>query len=78
VGSLEGNARPGTIVFIPRDTWVAVQHTEKKPLSLLFAFNAPGFDRYMRCESAPFGERPRLMTAEEDQRCQNLGDVQYR
>jgi mannose-6-phosphate isomerase-like protein (cupin superfamily) len=78
VGSLEGDARPGTIVFIPRDTWVSVQPTVKKPLSLLFAFNAPGFDRYMRCESGLLGERSRPVTTEEDQRCQKLGDVQYR
>jgi len=38
VGSLEGDARPGTIVFIPRDTWVSVQPAGKKPLALLFAF----------------------------------------
>lgn len=78
VGSLDGDARPGTIVFIPRDTWVSVQPTVKKPLSLLFAFNAPGFDRYMRCESVLLGERSRPVTAEEDQRCQRVGDVRYR
>jgi len=78
VGSLEGDAGPGAIVFIPRDTWVSVRHTAKKPLSLLFAFNAPGFDRYMRCESSPLGERARLVTPQEDQRCQKAGDVQYR
>jgi len=78
VGSLEGDARPGTLVFIPRDTWVSVQPTVKKPLSLLFAFNAPGFDRYMRCESVLLGERSRPVTPEEDQRCQKIGDVQYR
>lgn len=78
VGSLEGDARPGTIVFIPRDTWVSVQPTVKKPLSLLFAFNAPGFDRYMRCESVLVGERSRPVTTDEDRRCQKVGDVQYR
>jgi uncharacterized RmlC-like cupin family protein len=77
VGSLEGDARSGAIVFIPRDTWVSVQPTIKKPLSLLFAFNAPGFDRYMRCESVLLGERSQPVTTEEDQRCQKVGDVQY-
>lgn len=78
VGSLEGDARPGTIVFIPRDTWVSVQPAAKQPLSLLFAFNAPGFDRYMRCESTLLGQRSRPVSTEEDQRCQKAGDVQYR
>jgi mannose-6-phosphate isomerase-like protein (cupin superfamily) len=78
VGSLEGDARPGAIVFIPRTTWVSVQPTGKAPISLLFAFNAPGFDNYMRCESVPSGQRAQPVTVEEDKRCTKVGDVQYR
>jgi mannose-6-phosphate isomerase-like protein (cupin superfamily) len=78
VGSLTGDAGPGAIVFIPRNTWVSLQPNGKAPISLVFAFNAPGFDRYMRCESVPVGEHPQLVTVQEDQRCQKLGDVQYR
>jgi mannose-6-phosphate isomerase-like protein (cupin superfamily) len=78
VGSVVGDAHPGSIVFIPRNTWVSMEPAGKAPISLVFAFNAPGFDRYMRCESVPVGERPQMMTVREDQRCQKLGDVQYR
>jgi mannose-6-phosphate isomerase-like protein (cupin superfamily) len=78
VGSLVGDAGPGAMVFIPRNTWVSLQPNGKAPISLVFAFNAPGFDRYMRCESVPFGTHPQLVTVQEDQRCQRLGDVQYR
>jgi uncharacterized RmlC-like cupin family protein len=78
VGSLTGDAGPGAVVFIPRNTWVSLQPNGKAPISLVFAFNAPGFDRYMRCESVPLGERPQLVTVQEDQRCQKRGDVQYR
>jgi mannose-6-phosphate isomerase-like protein (cupin superfamily) len=78
VGSLAGNAGPGAIVFIPRDTWVSIQPISRTPISLVFAFNTPGFDRYMRCESVPLGKRAQLVTVEEDQRCMKLGDVQYR
>ena len=41
VGSLEGDAQAGAIVFVPRDTWVSVRNIGKKPIALLFAFNAP-------------------------------------
>jgi mannose-6-phosphate isomerase-like protein (cupin superfamily) len=78
VGSLVGDARPGAIVFIPRNTWVSVQPNGKTPISLLFAFDAPGFDRYMRCEAVPSGQPAQLVTVEEDQRCTKEGDVQYR
>ncbi len=77
VGSLVGDARPGATVFIPRDTWVSVQPNGKAPISLVFAFNAPGFDRYMRCEAVPVGQRSQPVTVEEDQRCMKAGDVQY-
>ncbi len=78
VGSIVGDAHPGAIVFIPRDTWVSVQPNGKTPISLLFAFNAPGFDRYMRCEAVPLGQRSQPVTAQEDQSCTKAGDVQYR
>ena len=78
IGSFKGDARPGAIVFIPRDTWVTVQPIGKAPISLVFAFNAPGFDRYMRCESVPVGQIPKPLSVEEDRHCMKLGDVQYR
>lgn len=78
VGAVDGDAHAGTIVFIPRDTWVSIQSAGKMPISLLFAFNTPGFDRYMRCESVPLGQHPRPVSVAEDQRCSKLGDVQYR
>jgi quercetin dioxygenase-like cupin family protein len=78
VGSLMGDAGPGATVFIPRNTWVSLQPDGKTPISLVFAFNAPGFDSYMRCESVPLGERSQRVTVAEDQRCQKQGDVQYR
>jgi mannose-6-phosphate isomerase-like protein (cupin superfamily) len=78
IGSLEGDVHPGAIVFIPRNTWVTLQPNGTTPISLVFSFNAPGFDDYMRCESVPLGQRPFLVTAEEDQRCMKAGDVQYR
>lgn len=78
VGALEGDARAGGIVFIPRNTWVSLRNVGKTPISMLFAFNAPRFDRYMRCESVPAGKRPTTMTDSEDRICMRLGDVQYR
>lgn len=78
VGSLAGDARAGGIVFVPRNTWVSIRNIGKTPIALLFAFNAPGFDRYMRCESVRAGKQPTTMTDAEDRVCTRLGDVQYR
>jgi mannose-6-phosphate isomerase-like protein (cupin superfamily) len=78
VGSLQGKADAGTLVFIPRNTWVSVNNIGKTPVLLLFEFNAPGFDRYMRCESVPAGEPALPVGPSEDKRCAQLGDVEYR
>ena len=78
VGSLQGDADAGTLVFIPRNTWVSVKNVGKTPVSLLFEFNAAGFDRYMRCESVSAGEPAPPVDPSEDKRCAQLGDVEYR
>lgn len=78
LGSLQGNAGAGTLVFIPRNTWVSVNNVGKTPVLLLFEFNAPGFDRYMRCESVRAGELAVPVGPSEDKRCAQLGDVEYR
>lgn len=78
VGTLEGDAHAGAIVFIPRNTWVTVKNSGATPIALLFGFNAPGFDRYLRCRSVPKGQIITRMTPEEVAHCRQIGDVQYR
>jgi len=78
VGDLEGVAHAGAIVFIPRDTWVSLKNIGSVTIALRAGFDAPGFDRFMRCESVPAGQHATLLTAQEDRRCQRLGDVEYR
>jgi hypothetical protein len=71
-----GDARLGSVVFIPRDNWVTLQPIGKTPVSLIFAFNAPSFDRYMRCESVPLGRRPQLATQDQKARPNREGHKQ--
>ena len=78
VGSLDKVARTGSIVFIPRNTWISLKNIGSTPISLLFGFNAPGFDAFMRCESVPLGKPAPPMSETEDAHCIKLGDVQYR
>lgn len=78
VGNLQGDAHAGTMVFIPRDTWVSVKNIGTAAVALRAGFNAPGFDRFMRCESVAAGQSPTLMSPQEDRRCQKLGDIEYR
>ena len=78
LGSLDQIAPAGSMVFIPRNTWVSLKNVGPTPISLLYGFNAPGFDTFMRCESVPFGKPARPLSEAEDAHCIKLGDVQYR
>ena len=78
VGTLEGDAHAGGMVFIPRNTWVDVRNVGTRPIRLLFGFNKPGFDRYMRCTSVPKGKPAPPLSMSDWKRCEQLGDVQYR
>jgi mannose-6-phosphate isomerase-like protein (cupin superfamily) len=78
VGSLEGIAPAGSIIFIPRNTWVWVNNIGKVPINLFFGFNEPAFDKFMRCESVPAGQPAPPLSQQEDAHCMKLGDVKYR
>ena len=78
VGNIEGDAHAGGMIFIPRNTWVDVKNVGATPIHLLFAFNRPGFDRYLRCASVPKGQPAPPLSIADWKRCQLLGDVQYR
>jgi len=78
VGNIEGDAQAGGMIFIPRNTWVDVKNVGATPIHLLFGFNRPGFDRYLRCASVPKGQPAPPLSIADWKRCQLLGDVQYR
>jgi mannose-6-phosphate isomerase-like protein (cupin superfamily) len=78
IGTLDGLAHAGALIFIPRATWVTLKNVGKTPVALLGGFAAPEYDRYMRCESVPGGRPAPPMTDREDLRCQRLGDAEYR
>jgi mannose-6-phosphate isomerase-like protein (cupin superfamily) len=48
-------ATVGSIVFIPRETWVGFRVTGRDTATIVFAFNAPGFEKCLRLLSAPIG-----------------------
>jgi len=75
---LEGDTHAGGIVFIPRNTWVDVKNVGTTPIQLLFGFNSPEFNKYMRCTSVPRGQPAPPLSMDDWKRCELLGDVQYR
>lgn len=47
----------GGTVFIPRGTWVGVRVVATDTATVLFVFNAPGYEKCLRAQSSRPGER---------------------
>jgi quercetin dioxygenase-like cupin family protein len=48
-------AKAGGTVFIPRGTWIGFRVKGTDTATIVFAFNAPGFEKCLRLLSAPAG-----------------------
>jgi quercetin dioxygenase-like cupin family protein len=56
LGESKREVHGGATVFIPADTWIAVDNVGSEPVALVFIFSAPGFEDFMRAESVREGE----------------------
>jgi len=73
LGTQERDAHAGAMVFIPSGTWVSLKNIGSEDISLAFVFSDPGFDKYLRCTSAPTGEASSKVTAAEFNECARQG-----
>lgn len=67
----------GGMVFIPARTWLSVRNTGTEPISLVFIFSAPGFEKNMRCASSPSPTAPPI-SLQDLAVCDHIGHVVYR
>jgi quercetin dioxygenase-like cupin family protein len=58
----------GATVFAPANTWIEVTNIGTDVIHGVFVFSAPGFDDFMRAESAPEGQKITPLTKAEDAR----------
>ena len=78
LGDQERDLHAGGTVFIPANTWVSVKNAGTETVSVVFAFSAPGFEDYMRCDSVPPNEKVTPLSPEEMKRCEREGHVIYK
>ena len=78
VGSLDRDAHAGAIVFIPRDTWITLKNVGKRPIAMLFGFDAPNYERFLRCISVLHGSKAAPMTRADFAVCVERGDADYK
>lgn len=56
----------GATVFVPANTWISATNIGTEPIHGVFVFSAPGFEEFMRAESAPEGQKITRLTKAED------------
>lgn len=76
LGGKEYEARPGSLVFIPADTWVSLKNTGTENINLLFVFNEPGFEDMLLCASVPRGAPALPISNQEVAACYQHGDAE--
>jgi len=78
LGDQERDLHAGGTVFIPAYTWVSVKNAGAETVSVVFAFSAPGFENYMRCDSVLPNEKVIPLSDEEQKACSHEGHVIYK
>ena len=78
LGEQERDLHAGGTVFIPANTWVSVKNAGTETVSVVFAFSAPGFEDYMRCDSVLPNEKVTPLSPEEMKQCEHEGHVIYK
>lgn len=60
----------GATIFAPANTWIQVTNIGSDAIHGVFVFSAPGFDDFMRAESAPEGQKVAPLTKVRDAQLQ--------
>ena len=66
LGDLVREVHGGATIFIPANTWIAVTNIGTDAISAVFIFSAPGFEDFMRAESARDGQKVLPLSKVED------------
>jgi mannose-6-phosphate isomerase-like protein (cupin superfamily) len=77
LGDKEYDALPGSMVFIPSETWISLKNTGKENISLTYIFNEPGYEDTMRCSSVPKGQPTPPISKDELRACQHKGHAEF-
>ena len=62
LGSREYTGGPGSAVFIPQGTCIAISNIGTDTLTNFFIFSSPGFEQVLRAVSSAPGEPPKTIT----------------
>ena len=79
LGDRTSEVHAGATVFAPANTWISATNIGREPIHGVFVFSAPGFEEFMRAESAPDGQKIMPLSKAEDARLmkEHARDVIY-
>jgi len=80
LGNSVRDVHAGATVFIPVNTWIALENIGKDAISLVSVFSAPGFEDFMRAGSVREAERNVPLSSAENDQIEKMhsGDVIYK
>jgi quercetin dioxygenase-like cupin family protein len=80
LGNSVRDVHAGATVFIPVNTWIAVENIGNDAISLVTVFSAPGFEDFMRAGSVREGERNVPLSSAENDQIEKMhsGDVIFK
>jgi quercetin dioxygenase-like cupin family protein len=70
LGDAVRDVHGGATIFVPANTWIGLTNTGRDAIHGVFVFSAPGFDDFMRAESAPEGQKATPLSKAQDARLQ--------
>lgn len=76
LGDKEYDTQPGTLVFIPAETWISLKNTGKENIHLVSVWNEPAFEEMLRCGSVPKGQLGDVLSREGVKECYHHGDAE--
>ena len=76
LGDKEYDAHPGSLVFIPAETWISLKNTGRDNISVVAVWNEPGFEEELRCVSVPKGQVAELMSRNDVKECFHHGHAE--
>src|SRR5215469_7897412 len=66
VGDKTREVHGGATIFVPANTWITATNIGTEAIHGVFVFSAPGFEEFMRAESAPEGQKIKPLSKAED------------
>jgi mannose-6-phosphate isomerase-like protein (cupin superfamily) len=78
LGEEEVNVETGSVVFVPKGVWHALENTGKENITMLFSYSPAGFEGYFRENGTALGMPYKIRTEEELKEAREKYGMEYK